>query len=46
MTAVPLDAGEVAGGFEALLGKHAHAVIAVSGGADSTALMHLLAAWR
>ena len=46
MTAAPVDVLEVRDGFETLIGRRRHVVVAVSGGADSMALMHLLAAWR
>lgn len=43
--AVAALAAELADGFESVLGAHRHVVLAVSGGVDSTALMHLAQAW-
>lgn len=44
-SAVAALARELGETFERLLGSQSHVVLAVSGGADSTALMHLAAAW-
>lgn len=41
----PLSAADVAVDLEALFGPHKHVVLAVSGGPDSMALMHLAAEW-
>jgi tRNA(Ile)-lysidine synthase len=43
--ALPLTAGEVATAFGYVLEGHRHVLLALSGGSDSTALMHLAAEW-
>ena len=42
----PVGDAELASLFDALLGEAGHVILAVSGGADSVALMHLAARWR
>jgi tRNA(Ile)-lysidine synthase len=41
----PLTTADLDGLFAGILAPYRHVVLAVSGGADSTALMHLLAEW-
>ena len=42
----PLDGAAVASRFDLIFGPYRHVVLAVSGGADSCAMMLLAAAWR
>lgn len=46
MEPCPIDDDELGALFDGLFGERGHVVLAVSGGADSTALMYLAAAWR